>query len=371
MIIKKIQGINFRNYSSLELKLEKNINVFFGKNAQGKTNILESIFYGSFGISHRTNQDENLIMFNNNQMMIYIEFENNNGEHNIRIKKHPGNQRMIKEINIDGKKVSPKEHYGVLNTVIFSPEDLQFVKGEPALRRKFLDMQITQTNKKYWELLIKYNHILKQRNGLLKQIREGETEENILNSWDNEFIKLAVEICKLRQPAIQKLQIIANEIHKSISENENLKIHYVLKNINEEIKDGVDNYQDFFEKKIKESRRADIARGSTNIGPHRDDLYLEINDKSLRDFGSQGQQRSAALALKLSQIEYVKQEINEYPVLLLDDVMSELDEHRRGQLLQFINDKVQTFITVNDKALIPDLQDTAYYKVENGTINTI
>lgn len=371
MKIKKIQGLNFRNYFSLNLDIEKDINVFFGKNAQGKTNILESIFYGALGLSYRTSQEENLITFNNNQMMVYIEFTNNQDNHNVRIKKYFDNQRMVKEINLDGKKISLKDYYGFLNVVIFSPEDLQFVKGEPALRRRFLDMQISQTNKKYLETLTQYNKVLKQRNSLLKQIREKETPENVLDTWDEKYIQLATEIYLLRQPAIKKLQEIANKIYQNISSGETLQINYILKDIREKIIDNVENYSQFLAEKISAYRNIDIIRGVTSIGPHHDDLLLAVNEKLLKDFGSQGQQRTVALALKLSQLEYIRQEINEYPILLLDDVMSELDESRRNQLLQFIDKKVQTFITVNDRELIPDLQDTAYYRIENGTINKI
>lgn len=369
MIIKKIQAFNFRNYENLNLEIKNNINIFYGKNAQGKTNILESIFFGAFSLSHRTNLQENLIKFGEDKMMVYLEFINNQGEHNIRTKKYLENGRLTKEILLDGKKTTLKDYFGFLNAVMFSPEDLQFVKGEPSLRRKFLDMQITQTNKKYWEILQQYNRVLKQRNGLLKQIREKEITEDLLDSWDEEFIKLAAKVCEMRMPAIKKLQNIASKIHKNISGGEELKIHYMLTDLKEKIQDGVNDYENYFSFAIKNCRQADIARGASNLGPHHDDLLLKINDKSLKDFGSQGQQRSAALALKLSQLEYIKQETNEYPVLLLDDVMSELDENRRNHLLKFINKKVQTFVTVNDKSLIPDLEETAYYEIKNGTIN--
>lgn len=372
MRITKIQGLNFRNYSELNLPVENMINVFYGQNAQGKTNILESIFYAAFGLSHRTNQEENLFKFSENQMMVSVNFENKDDIHFVRIKKFPlANERIKKEIILDDVKVPAREHYGVLNVVMFSPEDLQFVKGEPSLRRRFLDMQISQTNRSYLDLLMQYGKVLRQRNGLLKQIRDGECSEDVLDTWDNEFVRLSTAICEARKPAIEKLQNISGEIHKEISNGESLKIHYVLKGLHREILDGVEEYQKFFEQEVKACRQLDIIRGITNIGPHRDDLLLEINDKSLKNFGSQGQQRSAALALKLSQLEYVKQEIEEYPVLLLDDVMSELDESRRAQLLKFIDGRVQTFITVNDRELIPNVVNGAYYKIENGTVNKV
>lgn len=368
MIISKLSAVNFRNYKNLEISVDQMVNVFYGQNAQGKTNILESIFFGAFGLSHRTNQENNLLSFNNEQMMVCLNFSSQTGEHELRIKKLTDTLHRKKEIILDKVKITPKEHYGVLNVVIFSPEDLQFVKGEPSLRRRFLNMQIAQTSRRYWELLVKYNRVLQQRNKLLKQIKDGEISEDNLIPWDKEFIVLASEICKFRQPAIQKLQKIADSIHQTISNGENLTIHYVLKNMHSEIVDGLDDYIKFFQEGLDECRSADIARGSTNIGPHRDDLYLEVNGKGLKDYGSQGQQRSVALALKLSQLEYVYKEIGEYPVLLLDDVMSELDENRRKKILEFIDSKIQTFITVNDKNLIPEISGAVYRRIENGQV---
>lgn len=369
MRIERIQGINFRNYENLNLPIDNMINIFYGQNAQGKTNILECVFYAAFGLSHRTNQEENLFSFNTNQMMVKVQFDNNNDNHFVQIKKYFSDEdRVKKDIIIDDNRHSLKDYYGFLNVIMFSPEDLQIVKGEPSLRRRFIDMQISQTDKKYLSCLMKYNKLLRQRNTLLKQIKEGLSEKEILNSWDVEFIKLAKEIYCARQNALKSLEEIAQKILYEISQGEQLSIEYITKGLHRELCGEIENYEEFFSKELAASRELDIIRGTTNIGPHRDDIAFKINGLLLKNFGSQGQQRSVALALKLSQLEYVKQQIEEYPVLLLDDVMSELDESRRSHLLKFIDGRVQTFVTVNDRSLIPENINGAYYKIEHGTI---
>ncbi|MCQ2361975.1 MAG: DNA replication/repair protein RecF [Acidaminococcaceae bacterium] len=372
MKIEKIQGINFRNYKSFDLPIDNMTNVFYGQNAQGKTNILESIFYAAFGISHRTNQEENLFLFDSRQMMVKVQFDNNNDNHFVQIKKYFNeDNRSKKDIIIDENKHSLRDYYGFLNVVMFSPEDLQIVKGEPSLRRRFIDMQISQTDKKYLNCLMQYNKLLRQRNTLLKQIKDGLYNENILDSWDGEFVKLAQEIYFSRQRALQQLVIIAQKILFEISHGEYLSMEYITKGLHRELAEGIENYEEFFVKELADARNLDIIRGTTNIGPHRDDIAFKINDLLLKNYGSQGQQRSVALALKLSQLEYVKKEMDEYPILLLDDVMSELDEFRRSQLLQFLDGRVQTFITVNDRSLIPENIEGAYFKIEHGTITKV
>lgn len=372
MKINKIYAVNFRNYSSCNLDFSSMINVFYGQNAQGKTNILEAIFYSSFGMSHRTFTEDDLLKISCKEMAVGVEYESFSGVHDIKIKKYQQLGRNKKEIFLDGTKVRPKEHYGSLNVVMFSPEDLQLVKGEPSLRRRFFDMQIAQTDPIYYDLLVKYNRVLQQRNKLLKEIRDNGGSPNQLEPWNKEFIVLATAIAKKRQLALEKLQAIAGEIYSSITGNkEILTIKYELKANNGEIlypESDFSAWEIFYTNKLKERERIDILRGNTGIGPHRDDIVLLLNDMSLKSFGSQGQQRSGALALKLSQLEYVRREIGEFPVLLLDDVMSELDNNRRAQLLLFIDGRVQTFITVNDRELIPELEGNAYFEIMQGSV---
>ena len=372
MKINKIYAVNFRNYGACNLDFSSMINVFYGQNAQGKTNILEAIFYSAFGMSHRTFTEEDLLKLGCKEMAVGVEYDSFSGLHEIKIKKFQQLGRNKKEIFLDGAKVKPKEHYGSLNAVMFSPEDLQLVKGEPSLRRRFFDMQIAQTDPIYYDLLVKYNRVVQQRNKLLKEIRDNEGSSAQLQPWNKEFISLATAIAKKRQLALEKLKVIAGEIYASITGNkEILTIKYELKANNGELLYPENDFEDweiFYTQKLAERERIDILRGNTGIGPHRDDIVLLLNDMSLKSFGSQGQQRSGALALKLSQLEYVRREIGEFPILLLDDVMSELDNSRRAQLLMFIDGKVQTFITVNDRELIPELAGNNYFEIVQGSV---
>ena len=372
MKINKIYAVNFRNYNSCNLDFSSMINVFYGQNAQGKTNILEVIFYGAFGMSHRTFTEEDLLKIGCKEMAVGVDYDSFSGGHSIKIKKYQQLGRNKKEIFLDGTKVKPKEHYGSLNAVMFSPEDLQLVKGEPSLRRRFFDMQIAQTDPIYYDLLVKYNRVLQQRNKLLKEIRDNEGSPSQLLPWNKEFISLATAIAKKRQVALEKLQAIAGEIYASITGNkETLTIKYELKANNGELlypDNAFDDWETFYTNKLVERQRIDILRGNTGIGPHRDDIVLLLNDMSLKSFGSQGQQRSGALALKLSQLEYVRREIGEFPILLLDDVMSELDNSRRAQLLLFIDGRVQRIITDNDREAILALSGNVYFEVTYASV---
>ena len=372
----KIKGLylhNFRNYGLCSLQFPAMVNIFYGKNAQGKTNLLEAIFYAAFGMSHRTFQEDDLFGDGRREMAVKADFTSFDSDYEIKIKRYEQNGRIKKELLLDNVNIRAKEHYGTLNTVMFSPEDLQLIKGEPQLRRRFFDMQIAQTDKAYYELLVKYNRLLQQRNRLLKEIRDNNGDKGQLNLWNNELSASAAHIIKKRLAALEALLVIASGIYDSIAGGrESMLINYALKTSNDFILQQSDKseneWQEFYLKELHERQVLDILRGNTSIGPHRDDLFFYVSGKLLKAFGSQGQQRSAALTLKLAQLEYVKNNTGEYPVLLLDDVMSELDSERRTHLLKFIDGRVQTFITVNDKHLIPDLNNNAYFYIENGKV---
>lgn len=372
MRISNLYAVNFRNYTNCKLSFPSMINVLYGQNAQGKTNLLEAIFYGSFGLSHRTNSEEEMLKLNCEAMAVGVDYESYSGEHTIKIKRFKQDNRNKKEIILDGVKVKPKEHYGSLNAVMFSPEDLQLIKGEPALRRRFFDMQISQTDPIYYDLLVKYNRVLQQRNKLLKDLRDEGGRREILVPWNKEFCSLSCQITRKRLYALRKLENIASSIYASLTSNkEQIIVKYECKANNGKIlypEVSEECNEKFYLDLLLEREKVDILRGNTGVGPHRDDLQILLNGMSLKAFGSQGQQRTGALALKLSQLEYVHQEIGEYPVLLLDDVMSELDNQRRSQLLLFIDGRVQTFITVNDRELIPELANNAYFKIMNGSV---
>ncbi len=377
MKISGIRAVNFRNYTGCELNFTAMVNVFFGNNAQGKTNILESIFFSSSGSSHRTSDEEELVHIDCREMLVEVTYENYSGDHELKLKKFAVNGKWKKEICLDGSKITPKEHYGSLNAVMFSPEDLQLIKGDASVRRRFFNMQIAQTDPVYYDMLLKYNRILLHRNRLLKDIREKKASAEMLFAWDERFAELASQITLKRTAALTKLQIIAENNYTAVSgAPEKLSVHYKFKAYGNEIffpaaDINFDDLREFYIGSLRKNTAADIARGFTGIGPHRDDLEILCDGRSFKSFGSQGQQRTCALALKLSQLEYVFKETGEYPVLLLDDVMSELDSRRREHLLKFIDGKVQTFITVNDKSLVPELAGNAYFHITNGLITEV
>ncbi|MBO4857676.1 MAG: DNA replication/repair protein RecF [Treponema sp.] len=376
MKINKLHLLNFRNYEDCYVDFKDTVTVFYGKNGQGKTNILESIFYSSFGLSHRTNKEDEMMKFSAEGMAVFSDFQKEDGVHSIKIKRFWDNGKIYKEIKIDGKKTTAKDHYSFLNTVMFSPEDLQIIKGDPALRRRFMDMEISQTDPTYYELLVRYRRLIKQRNSLLKVIREKNQMQEQLDPWDEEISETGTKILIKRLKNIKRLKEISIPAFYNLSnKTDSLEIKYEVKGNNGELyypeEKSFKTVKDFYLKSLKERRFKDIMQGSTGIGIHRDDLKTYINGADSRSFASQGQQRCCALALKISQIEYVKEVSGEYPVLLLDDVMSELDQYRRNQLITFINDKVQTIITVNDKTLIPDFGSNQYFYVEKGSIKEV
>jgi len=373
MKIDTLKLVNFRNYENCSVAFDKMITVFYGKNGQGKTNLLESIFYGAFGLSHRTGKEEDMMKFSSGGMAVMLEFKKEDRPHSIKIKRYEEQGKNHKEIKIDGKKTTAKNHYGYLNAIMFSPEDLQIVKGDPALRRRFLDMEISQTDPIYYDLLVRYRRLIKQRNSLLKMIREQNIAQDQLDIWDEEISNINAGILLKRLENIKKLKEICIPVFYALSDNtDELDMKYEVKANNGEIlypeETSLKKIKEFYYKSIRERRYKDIMQGNTGVGIHRDDLKTFINGADSKSFASQGQQRCCALALKLSQIEYVKKVCGEYPVLLLDDVMSELDVFRRKQLIGFISDKVQTFITVNDKSLIPDFHSSHYFEIENGKI---
>jgi len=363
MRVNKIVLKNFRNYVDTTICFTNSINIFIGENAQGKTNILESIYYGAIGHSHRTNTDSELIRWHQDYASISIFYSRLAIENNLIFKLH---SHKSKEIIANSYIIKPKELVGLLNVVLFSPEDLMLIKGMPNMRRRFLDIEISQVNPIYYKQLLKYNRIISQRNVLLKKIRENKEKPEMLDAWDGQLAILASQIVSKRQMAIKKLAMLANLMHRKITNSkENLTVVYEKYGMDIlEKEDLVEEYKS----KLISARQNDIWRGSTSIGPHRDDLKLSVNGINLRTFGSQGQQRTGVLALKLAELEFIKSEIGEYPVLLLDDVMSELDASRREHLINFIQDRIQTFISATEKKYFPNKEFGKFHQVINGTI---
>ena len=315
MWVKKIKIINFRNYKNEEINLEKNINIFFGDNAQGKTNIIEAIFLGGFGKSFRTNKDKEMINTEKEEATVEIEYEKIDREGKIKI--NLGNKKSVYINDIKIKKLS--ELLGKINMVIFNPDDINILKGVPQNRRKFLDIMISQLKPNYMYNLNLYLKTIEQRNNYLRQIQEENKNEELLDVWDEELIKYADIIYKYRNEYINKIKEKIKKIHSEITNNkEDIEIEYISEC----------NSKENYKKLLKERRKLDIIKGYTTKGIHRDDFVIYINNKKLDVYGSQGQHRTTILSLKLSELNIVKEEIGESPILLLDDFMSELDKKR-------------------------------------------
>lgn len=363
-----IEGLylkDFRNYNTLELILEKNITIFVGDNAQGKTNILESIFLLATGRSHRTSRDQELLHWGSPLFIVKAQFTRQGIKHTMEYRF--SEEIKKRTIFLDGIESKSKDSIGHITTVFFSPEDLLLVKGMPALRRRFIDIEISQVNPAYFRYLQQYGRILFQRNNTLRLIRERKQAEDILDIWDSQLVDIGEKIIRKRIDTIKKLSMLARLMHRKITNGkEDLCLQY--KSFSEYVK-SPDLTKEIMERDLRKNRQQDISRANTSIGPHRDDLSLSVNGNDLRVYGSQGQQRTGVLSLKLAELEYMKSETGEYPILLLDDVLSELDGQRRKYLVDTIKNRVQTFITTTgvDHLDVPlDKSDIVY--VNNGHI---
>ena len=353
MWIKKIKIKNFRNYESEEINLEKNINIFYGQNAQGKTNIIESIFLCSLGKSFRTKKDKEMIKLNEQNAVVEVEYEKSDRDGKIKIE--IGNKKNIYLNGIKIKKLS--ELLGNLNIVIFTPDDINILKGGPQNRRRFLDIMISQLRPNYMHILNLYIKTVEQRNNYLRQIKEEHKDENLLEIWDEKLAEYAIKIYEYRKEFIEKIIKKLDIIHKNITNGEEqIELEYVTE---------CDSKEKYL-KLLKERRKLDIIKGFTTKGVHRDDFMIYINKKDIKIFGSQGQNRTAMLSLKLAELQVIYDEIGEYPILLLDDFMSELDKTRRKNFLENI-EGTQVIITGTEKLDIENLEYLEY-NVSNGKV---
>ncbi len=355
MWIKKIELKNFRNYKSQKIELAKNINVLYGENAQGKTNIIESIFLCSMGKSFRAKKDKEMIKINEDSCSVEVEYEKSDREGKIKIE--IGNKKNIFINDIKIKKIS--ELLGKINIVIFTPDDIEIIKGGPDQRRKFLDIMISQLRPNYIHILSLYQQTIEQRNNYLKQIKEEQKDENLLEIWDEKLAEYAIKICEYRKEFIEKLKPKIENLHKKITNNkEEIKIEYITECLDKKI----------YLNLLKERRKLDILKGFTTKGIHRDDFVIYINGRQLNIYGSQGQQRTSILTLKLAELNLIYDEIGEYPILLLDDFMSELDKNRRESLIQHIKE-TQVIITCTDKLALENFEYLEYNVKEGKIIN--
>ena len=353
MWIKKLNLKNFRNYENQEINFCKNINIFYGENAQGKTNIIEAIYMLSIGKSFRASRDIETIMINKENSLIECFFEKEDRDGKVKIEINKKKNILVNGVKI--KKLS--ELLGNINIVIFTPDDIEILKGGPQNRRRFLDIMISQLKPNYIYNLNMYLKTLEQRNNYLRQIREEQKDEKMLEIWDEKLAEYAIKIYKYRKEYINNIDNKIKNIHKEITNNkEEIKIEYISECQEKE------KYINL----LKQRRKLDIIKGYTTKGIHRDDFKIFINNKELSIYGSQGQHRTAILSLKISELQIIKDEIGEYPILLLDDFMSELDNNRRKNLLKYMKD-AQVIITCTEKLDIDSL-NYLEYKVENGKI---
>lgn len=365
----------YRNYRRLSLELDRNLNIFIGDNAQGKTNLIESIYLLATGRSHRTFRDTDLIKWNATAAQVKAQVNTQMGSFSMRVLL--SNNRR-KRFWIGGEELRRQSDLiGFLNVVLFSPDDLQLVKGSPSMRRHFIDLGLAQVSKVYRHDLVEYNKVLQQRNSLLKNIAERKAKVDELHLWDAQLIEYGTRLMYKRAHAIQRIAGFAGESHKGISGGEeNLTIHYLpfyLKE-GESVADTklplIEEINERFAKQLESNRLQELRRGTTLAGPQRDDLLFQIDGKDARQFASQGQQRTVVLALKLAELEFMREEVGEYPTLLLDDVLSELDSSRRSFFLETIGNKVQTLLTTTDRGNFrrDELRHSRQYVIMDGQL---
>ncbi|OIJ16990.1 DNA replication/repair protein RecF [Anaerobacillus alkalilacustris] len=367
MHINELTLTNYRNYQKEQINFENNVNVILGENAQGKTNVMESIYVLGLAKSHRTSRDKELIYWDSE----YAKIEG-------RIVKRTGPLSLEVIISNKGKKVKLNsleqrklsEYIGSLNIVMFAPEDLNLVKGSPQVRRRFIDMEIGQINPVYLYNLGLYLKILQQRNHLLKELQRKKSDNGLLDILTEQLIQSASKVVKKRFEFLGMLEKWAKPIHQDISRNlENLVIQY-KPSIKVSETAELSKIEEVLEEQFAKVKDKEIERGISLIGPHRDDIAFFVNDRDVQTYGSQGQQRTTALSVKMAELELIYEKIDEYPILLLDDVLSELDDYRQSHLLNTIQGKVQTFVTTTSVDGIDHqtLKEASTYVVQNGNI---
>ncbi len=354
MLITNLKLQNFRNYNELNVDFNENINIIYGDNAQGKTNILEAIFVASLGKSFRTNKEKELIKFGEQFSKIEVNFSKSDRNGNIKFEISDKKNIFVNGVKI--KKLS--ELLGIIHIVIFTPDDINILKNGPSQRRRFLDIFIGQLRPNYIYCLNLYLKTLEQRNNYLKQIKFENKPNEFLDIWDEKLCEYAEKVFKYRFEFINKLKNKIKNVHNIITENnEDINIEYIS---------DFDNKNNFLNK-LKNNRKIDILKGYTTKGVHKDDFNLYINNNLVNIYGSQGQHRTAILSLKMSELKVVYDEIGENPILLLDDFMSELDEKRRTNFLKNIND-TQVLITCTDKINLEKI-NFKLYNIKSGKLN--
>lgn len=361
MYFKSLQLKNFRNYNEEEVFFHPKVNILIGNNAQGKTNILEALFIMSLGKSFRTNKDAEMVMFDRDLAVVKTVSNKQNHDLTVEI----SIEKAQKNIKVNGSKI--KKNIEILENVYivaFSPEDLKIVKDEPEKRRKFINRELCQLKPIYYSNLYKYKKILLQRNTLLRQ---ENVDANMMDVWNYELAQYGSKIMIDRNHFINKLDEISRDIHNKITNGkEHLELIYETNII---LKDSMEEQKEIYINKLKSTSKIDFYKKNTSVGPHKDDIKILVDGKDIRHYGSQGQQRTAALSLKLAEIKLIQEETKETPILLLDDVLSELDANRQKYLINSLQE-VQLFITtteINDYVK-ENLSDNYLFSVSKGNV---
>lgn len=369
MILENIQLQHFRNYENVSLEFSPDINVFIGDNAQGKTNLMESIYVLAIARSHRASKDREMIQLGEEFARISGSVKKSTTTVPLEVILMKKGKRA-KVNHLEQSRLS--DYIGHFNVVIFAPEDLDLVKGAPMVRRRFIDMELGQMDAIYLHHLSAYQKILKQRNAYLKNIYlpNRSFDETYFDVLSDQLSAEAVHVMKSRQWFVQQLENWAKETHEKITQDqESLAIHYIHTSTIDDFTDIDKNYE-LFREQLAGEREREKKQGTTVIGPHRDDLSFTINGLDVQTYGSQGQQRTTALSVKLAEIDLMKDVTGDYPVLLLDDVLSELDSKRQSHLLHTISHKVQTFLTTPSLDGIDSqlMKQPKLFRIENGVI---
>lgn len=369
MFLTELNINDFRNHSNVKLAFSPYLNCFIGQNAMGKTNILEAIYFLSTLASFRAAKDEDLIRWGKEAFSLITSLKTKNYSNTLQIRVTKTSKNFI----VNGiKKEKTQEFIGFLQTVFFSPEDLTLIKGGPQNRRNFLDHFLSQLFPSYHHYLLKYRKILRQKNTYLKELKIKKTTDTaLLDVYNEQLSQIAAWITLKRLNVLKKILPLAKKYHSKINNDEDLNLTYnsciPLNSANLSYEYLSDTYLN----SIKNIQKEEIIRCMSLIGPQRDDIVITINKKNLKEYGSQGQQRTATIALKLAQAEVFRTELGENPVILLDDIFSELDEKRRNNILEMINKDMQVFITATDIELIPEIyrKDAKVYKVTKELVN--
>jgi len=372
VFLKRLELINFRNYAHLDLNFIQSLNILIGENAQGKTNILEAILFIALSRSARTSRDAELVRWEESLARVHGEVDRRRREKvHIDITLDRSGHKTFKVNNIPKSRLA--EVIGQVNVVMFSPQDREIISGEPAARRRFLNLAIAQTHPDYYFNLACYNKVLSQRNRLLKSFHSATSDGALLEAWDEQLLTYGSRLIAIRERVVSQLsRCAALTHHKLAGGREHLEVFY-RSNVH---LDGASQEADLraaYAAELRRWRKEEIRRGMTLVGPHRDDLKLLINRAEARMYGSQGQQRTAVLALKLAEVNLVREWIGESPILLLDDVMSELDDSRRQQVMALTDEVEQILITCSQQQTFSDaiLRQAGLFRVHEGQVERL